>query len=106
MRSWWAAAAAVLSLATLPVTIVTVQDPAPARADVCGSVGGRHVSAGGCADVADAVAPWVPPPTAYAPLPDDPPPPEDIPPPPPPPPPPVTGCASVSGRHVSVGGCG
>lgn len=74
-------------------------------ADVCGSVGGRHVSVSGCGSVADAIAPWVPPPGAYAPMPEDyyaaPPPP---PPPPPPPLPNVNVCANV-GRRVSVSGC-
>jgi hypothetical protein len=45
------------------------------------------------------MAPYVPPPSYYAPLP------EDYPPPPPPPPPPVTGCVGYNGRWVSAGGC-
>ena len=36
--------------------------PPAASADVCGSVGGRFVSVSGCGNVADAIAPWVPPP--------------------------------------------
>lgn len=58
------------------------------------TVGGQHVSVGGCTDPGAYVAP---------------PPPEDAPPPPeeapvPPPPPDVDVCASV-GRRVSVSGC-
>ncbi|WP_111509386.1 hypothetical protein [Mycobacterium kyogaense] len=68
-----------------------------ASADVCGSVGGRFVSVSGCGNIADAVAPWVPPPGAYAPLPED----YAA---PPPPPPNVNVCASV-GRRISVSGC-
>jgi hypothetical protein len=38
-----------------------------AGGDVCGSVGGRHLDVGGCTDVPDAVAEYVPPPSDYAP---------------------------------------
>ena len=55
---------------------------------------GRRVSVGGCANIADAVAPYVPPPAYYAPMPYD-----------PPPPPNVTGCVSYNGRWVNAGGC-
>lgn len=73
-------------------------------ADVCGSVGGRRVSVSGCGSIADAIAPWVPPPAEYAPMPEDY---YAAPPPPPPPPPPlpnVNVCANV-GRRISVSGC-
>lgn len=44
-----------LALASLPALITPV-----AQADVCGDVGGRHVSVGGCTDVArDIAAPIV-----------------------------------------------
>lgn len=44
-----------LALASLPALIAPV-----AQADVCGDVGGRHVSVGGCTDVArDVAAPFV-----------------------------------------------
>ena len=46
-----------------------------------------------------AIAPYVPPPTYYAPLP------EDVPPPPPPPPPAISGCVGYNGRWVSASGC-
>ncbi|MBS1691532.1 MAG: hypothetical protein JST91_04850 [Actinobacteria bacterium] len=71
------------------------------NADVCANVGGRRVSVSGCGNIADAVAPWVPPPAEYAPLPED----YVAPPPPPPPPlPNVNVCANV-GRRISVSGC-
>ncbi|ORV20725.1 hypothetical protein [Mycolicibacterium confluentis] len=79
--------------------IGAVAAPATSLADVCGSVGGRHVSVSGCGNVADAIAPWAPPPSAYAPLPED----FDAAP-PPPPPPNVSVCANV-GRRISVSGC-
>ena len=55
---------------------------------------GRRVQVSGCANIADAVAPYVPPPAYYAPMPYD-----------PPPPPNVTGCVSYNGRWVNAGGC-
>jgi hypothetical protein len=94
IRSWAAAAGAVLALAAVPGAIVVPQAPGVARADVCGSVGGRRVSVGGCANIADTVADYAPPPAYYAPLPDD-----------PPPPPNVSGCVSYNGRWVSGSGC-
>jgi len=99
IRSWTVAGAAVLSLAAIPGGFAVFQSPGVAHADVCASAG-RRVSVSGCANLADAVAPYVPPPAYYAPLPDDPP--------PPPPPPPgsnVSGCVSYNGRWVSAGGC-
>jgi hypothetical protein len=92
-----------VSLMTLGLAVLPPTPTPTASADVCGSVGGRHVSVNACGNVADAIAPWVPPPAAYAPLPEDysaaPPPP-----PPPPPPPNVSVCANV-GRRISVSGC-
>ncbi|WP_221194270.1 hypothetical protein [Mycolicibacterium iranicum] len=87
------------SLVTLG--LAALSQPQAASADVCGSVGGRHVSVNACGNVADAIAPWVPPPAAYAPLPEDY---SAAPPPPPPPPPNVSVCANI-GRRVSVSGC-
>ena len=86
-------AAAVLAIAALPGTIVTIHTPGTANADVCVSAG-RRVSVSGCANVADVVAPYVPPPAYYAPLPED-----------PPPPPNINGCASYNGRWVNASGC-
>ena len=86
-------AAAVMAIAALPGTIVTIHTPGTAHADVCVSAG-RRVSVSGCANVADAVAPYVPPPAYYAPLPED-----------PPPPPNINGCVSYNGRWVNAGGC-
>ncbi len=90
--------------ATLIVGTGLVIPTAPTSwADVCGDVGGRHVSVGGCTDPgAEDYAP--PPPPEGAPPPDEAlPPPDEAPPPPPPPAP--DACADVGGRHVSVGGC-
>jgi hypothetical protein len=96
-------AVSAVGLATGIEALGAVAAPAQSRADVCGSVGGRHVSVSGCGSVADAIAPWVPPPSQYAPLPED----YETAAPPPPPPPPapnVTVCANV-GRRISVSGC-
>ncbi|KUI21990.1 hypothetical protein AU195_06710 [Mycobacterium sp. IS-1496] len=86
------AAAAVVAFAAIP-GVVVVHTPGVADADVCASVG-RRVSVSGCANIADAVAPYVPPPAYYAPMPYD-----------PPPPPNVSGCVSYNGRWVNAGGC-
>jgi len=82
-----------LALAAVLGTIATIPPSGTARADVCVSAG-RRVSVSGCGNLADAVAPYVPPPAYYAPLPDD-----------PPPPPNITGCVSYNGRWVNAGGC-
>ncbi len=90
--------AVAFAFLTLPGVIVLAAPAGTALADVCASAG-RRVSVGGCVNIADAVAPYVPPPAYYAPLPEDP---------PPPPPPPgsnVTGCIGYNGRWVSAGGC-
>jgi hypothetical protein len=89
--SWTAASATILALTT--VSGVIVIEPSVAAADVCVS-GGRRVTVSGCANIADAVAPYVPPPAYYAPMPYD-----------PPPPPNVTGCVSYNGRWVNAAGC-
>ena len=96
--------AAALAAASVPATMAIFLGAGVADADVCGSIG-RRVSVGGCANIADTVEDYVPPPAYYAPLPGDPPPPEYVAPPPPPPPPPnVRVCANV-GRRISIGGC-
>jgi hypothetical protein len=92
-RSWTLTAAAVLALAAVPGAIVTIPAPGVATADVCASAG-RRISVSGCANLADAVAPYVPPPAYYAPMPYD-----------PPPPPNVTGCVGYNGRWVNASGC-
>jgi hypothetical protein len=48
----------------------------------------------GCANIADAVAPYVPPPAYYAPMPYDPPPPVN-----------VNACVSYNGRRVNAAAC-
>jgi len=91
-RTWVAAAAGVLALTAAPEVFATVQ-PGVAGADVCVNAG-RRISVSGCTNVADAVAPYAPPPAAYAPMPED----------YPPPPPNINVCANV-GRRISVNGC-
>ena len=92
-RSWTVAAASILAIAAIPGAILTIQPTGVANADVCATAG-RRVQVSGCANIADAVAPYVPPPAYYAPMPYD-----------PPPPPNVTGCVSYNGRWVNAGGC-
>lgn len=99
-RMWWSAVtcAAVILFAT---GLVLATAPA-GRANVCGSVGGRHVDVSGCADpmyeLNDALYPPPPPPPGAPPPP--PPPPAYV----PAPPPNISVCANV-GRRVSISGC-
>ncbi|OBF85696.1 hypothetical protein, partial [Mycolicibacterium fortuitum] len=65
-----AASAAALAFTTLPGALAIVVPAGTAHADVCAS-GGRRISVSGCVNIADAVAPYVPPPAYYAPLPED-----------------------------------
>jgi hypothetical protein len=101
LRSLCAATGAVLTLVTVPSAVLVVAPTGVANADVCASVG-RRVSVGGCADLGDVMAPYVPPPGYYAPMPED-----YVAPPPPPPPPAISGCVGFNGRRgrVSVSGC-
>jgi hypothetical protein len=92
-RSWTRTAAAVLALAAVPGAIVTIPAPGAAHADVCANVG-RRISVSGCANLADPIAPYVPPPAYYAPMPYD-----------PPPPPNVNGCVGYNGRWVNASRC-
>jgi hypothetical protein len=92
-RSWTVATASALAIAAITGAILTIQPARVANADVCASAG-RRVSVSGCANIADAVAPYVPPPAYYAPMPYD-----------PPPPPNVSGCVSYNGRWVNAAGC-
>lgn len=103
-RRFWGFWAVLLAVTATPAAMVVIDTPT-AAADVCASVG-RRVSVGGCANLADTIADWVPPPSYYAPMPGDEPPPEAAPPPPPPPPPApnVSVCANV-GRRINVSGC-
>jgi len=96
VRTWIAAGIASLAWASIPAMFAVVQPSGVASADVCASVG-RRVSVSGCTNVADTVNAYVPPPAAYAPLP------QDFPP-PPPPPPPVNVCVGA-GRRIHVSGC-
>ncbi len=92
-RSLVATAASALAIAAIPGAILIIAPTGVANADVCASAG-RRVQVSGCANLADVVAPYVPPPAYYAPMPYD-----------PPPPPNVTGCVSYNGRWVNAGGC-
>ncbi|WP_159229885.1 hypothetical protein, partial [Mycolicibacterium vanbaalenii] len=60
-----------IGLCLVTLGLYAVPQPPEASADVCGSVGGRHVSVNACGSIADAIAPWVPPPSEYVPLPQD-----------------------------------
>lgn len=95
----WKRPAGVFAIAALaftgaPELFDIGQSSGTTLADVCVNAG-RRISVSGCTNIADAVAPYVPPPTDYAPLPEDY---------PPPPPPNINVCANV-GRRISVSGC-
>jgi hypothetical protein len=98
LRSLASTAGMALAVAGTLGTLVTLAEPTVANADVCASAG-RRIQVSGCANLADVMAPYVPPPAYYAPMP------EDYYAPPPPPPPPVSGCIGYNGRRVSVSGC-
>jgi hypothetical protein len=93
-KSWTATAATALAIATIPGAILVIQPSGTAIADVCASGGGPRVQVSGCANIADAVAPYVPPPAYYAPMPYD-----------LPPPPNVNACVSYNGRRVNAAAC-
>ncbi len=97
MRSWTAAGIAALAITAVPELYAVVEPSGVAHADVCAGVG-RRVSVSGCANLADTVNTFAPPPDAYAPLP------QDFPPPPPPPPPRVGVCVG-GGRRIHVSTC-
>lgn len=92
VRSWTVGGVALLAVAAIPEMCAVMRPSGVANADVCASVG-RRVSVSGCTNVADTVNANVPPPDAYAPLPQD-----------FPPPPPVNVCVG-GGRRVHVSGC-
>ena len=94
VRSWTAGGDSSIGPHGDSEMYAVVQPSGVANADVCASVG-RRVSVSGCTNVADTVNAYVPPPAAYAPLP------QDF---PPPPPPPVNVCVGA-GRRVHVSGC-
>ncbi|UXA05009.1 hypothetical protein KXD96_18770 [Mycobacterium sp. SMC-2] len=76
-RRWIALAFA--GMASVPGILVVTHSPDRAEATICVG-GGRRISVSGCTDIGDNIARYVPPPNAYAPLPED-----TTPPPPPPP---------------------
>jgi hypothetical protein len=79
MRRWTAVLLAVLAMSPIPGFVVAMHSAGQATATVCVGAG-RRVSVSGCANIADTVERYAPPPAEYAPMPEDPP--------PPPPPPP------------------
>ncbi|WP_205878096.1 hypothetical protein [Mycobacterium camsae] len=96
-RTGGAIAITALAITAAPEVFAAITVPSGAAvADVCVNAG-RRISVSGCTNIADAVAPYAPPPTDYAPLPEDYPP-------PPPPAPNINVCANV-GRRISVSGC-
>ena len=97
VRSWTAAGITLLALTSIPEIYAAVDPSGVANADVCAGVG-RRVSVSGCANIADTVNSFAPPPDAYAPLP------QDFPP-PPPPPPPRAGICVGGGRRIHVSTC-
>ncbi len=60
-------AIAVLAFTAVPEVFAAVLPSGVARADVCVNAG-RRISVSGCGNLADAVAPYAPPPGAYAPI--------------------------------------
>jgi len=94
VQTWCLAGAVVVALSAVPAVLQTIQPNVTASADVCASAG-RRISVSGCADLADVVAPYAPPPAYYAPMP------EDF----PPPAPGVTGCVGWNGRWISANTC-
>ena len=78
-RRWITALLALLAVTPIPGIVVAMHSAGQAEASVCVNAG-RRVSVSGCANVADAIQRYVPPPADYAPMPE-------APPPPPPPPP-------------------
>jgi len=93
LRSGRFTAATIFALAAAGGAIVIVPAPGVAHADVCANVG-RRISVSGCANLADPIAPYVPPPAYYAPMPYD-----------PPPPPNVNACVGYNGRWVNASRC-
>jgi hypothetical protein len=93
LRSGRITAATVFALTAVAGAIVTTPVPGIANADVCANVG-RRISVSGCANLADPIAPYVPPPAYYAPMPND-----------PPPPPNVNACVGYNGRWVNASRC-
>ena len=70
VRSWSAAGIAVLALTAVPEMYAVVHASGVASADVCVGAG-RRVSVSGCANIADTVNAYVPPPAYHAPRPED-----------------------------------
>src|SRR5258708_28958328 len=73
LRRWIGALLAVLAITPIPGIVAAMHSVGQAEATVCVGAG-RRVSVSGCANVADAIQRYVPPPADYAPMPEDPPP--------------------------------
>ncbi len=69
-RRWFAAVLVFSGLAATPGILVAAHSADRAEATVCVAAG-RRVSVSGCTDIADNIQRYVPPPAAYAPLPED-----------------------------------
>ncbi|GAB1815709.1 hypothetical protein [Mycobacterium sp. MUNTM1] len=78
-RRWFAVILVFSGLAVNPAIVVAAHSADRAEATVCVGAG-RRISVSGCTNIADNIERYVPPPAAYAPLPED-----DAPPAPPPP---------------------
>lgn len=75
---WFAALLVFSGVVAVPALVAAMHPAGQAEATVCVSAG-RRISVSGCTDIGDNMR-YVPPPAAYAPLPED-----ETPPPPPPP---------------------
>lgn len=73
-RRYLGALLVMLAMTAIPQIVVAMHSAGQAEATVCVGAG-RRVSVSGCANIADTVQRYVPPPAEYAPLPEDTPPP-------------------------------
>ena len=88
-RRFAVATAGAVAIAGVPMAIITTGPDGTVTADVCASAG-RRISVGGCANLSDVMAPWVPPPDSYAPMPGE----------------GLNACVGYNGRWISANTCG
>ncbi|WP_082942934.1 hypothetical protein [Mycobacterium sp. 852002-40037_SCH5390672] len=69
-RRWFAAVLAFAGLAATSGILVAPHSAGRVEATVCVGAG-RRISVSGCTNIADNIERYVPPPAAYAPLPED-----------------------------------
>jgi hypothetical protein len=69
-RRWIGASLAALAISPIPGIVIATGPAGQADASVCVNAG-RRVSVSGCANIADAIQRYVPPPADYAPMPED-----------------------------------